>query len=401
MISNDLFLKIFEAASMQRWNDQVRATEMSELDKQAHKMVVAYVIARLEEDAGNKGVNRTLLIKYGLYEYLQRIVLTDLKPPLFYEIKQNREKYLKLNLWVYAKIYPFIKDLGSEFCEGFKDYILSETETIQTETIQTDTIQTETIESDINRSIISAAHFYVTKWEYDIISRFNPGGYQVEEIKGSIEKEQEKFAQIPGVRSLLSSPKLLSFINICGQLRYQVRWSHIYRVPRTSVLGHMLIVAIFSYLFSCIGGNDSQKTLNNYFTGLFHDLPEVLTRDIINPVKKSVEGLDELIKDYEKSEMDKRIYNLLPEKWHSEMRMYTEDEFGDTPQRDGRLVKAADDLGAFIEAYLSIKNGIKNENLENAMTNVRAKYKDFKLPGVDFNKIYNRFYADMSSNDRI
>jgi putative hydrolase of HD superfamily len=68
MIPNDLFLKIFEAASMQRWNDQVRTIEMSELDKQAHKMVAAYVIARLEEDAGNRGVNRTLLIRYGLYK---------------------------------------------------------------------------------------------------------------------------------------------------------------------------------------------------------------------------------------------------------------------------------------------------------------------------------------------
>jgi putative hydrolase of HD superfamily len=385
MISNDLFLKIFEAASMQRWNDQVRAVEMSELDKQAHKMVTAYVIARLEEDAGNSSVNRTLLIRYGLYEYLQRIVLTDLKPPLFYEIKQNREKYLKLNLWVYEKTYPFIKDLGSDFCEGFKDYILT---------------GTETNDADINRNIISAAHFYVTKWEYDIISRFNPGGYQVEEIKGSIEKEQEKFAQIPGVRSFLSSPKLLSFINICGQLRFQVRWSHIYRVPRTSVLGHMLIVAVFTYLFSCIGEFSSQKTLNNYFTGLFHDLPEVLTRDIINPVKKSVEGLDELIKDYEKSEMDKRIYNLLPEKWHGEMRLYTQDEFGDTPLRDGKLVKAADDLAAFIEAFLSLKNGIKNENLENAISNIRAKYQDFKLPGIDFKKIYDRFHEDLDSNDQ-
>lgn len=384
MILNDLFLKIFEAASMQRWNDQVRAIEMSELDKQAHKMVAAYVIARLEEDAGNKDINRALLIKYGLYEYLQRIVLTDLKPPLFYEIKQDREKYLKLNLWVYEKIYPVIKDLGGVFCEGFKDYILTD-------------IETNT--ADINRRIISAAHFYITKWEYDIISRFNPGGYQVEEIKSSIEKEQEKFAQISGVRSFLSSPKLLSFINICGQLRFQVRWSHIYRVPRTSVLGHMLIVAIFSYLFSCFGGFNTEKTVNNYFTGLFHDLPEVLTRDIINPVKKSVEGLDELIKDYEKSEMDKRIYNLLPEKWHSEMRLYTEDEFGVTPLRDGKLVKAADDLAAFIEAYLSIKNGIKNENLTNAMTNVRNKYKDFKLPRIDFNKIYGGFYADMESGD--
>ena len=83
---------------------------------------------------------------------------------------------------------------------------------------------------------------------------------------------------------------LKTFLDIAGQLRFQQRWSHLYRVPRTSVLGHMLIVAMFSYLFSYMAGASRERRINNYLTGLFHDLPEVLTRDIINPVKKSVEG---------------------------------------------------------------------------------------------------------------
>jgi putative hydrolases of HD superfamily len=372
IVKKPLLLKIYEAASMQRWNDQIRMVELTELDKQAHKMIAAYVLGKFEESESNRQINWTSMIEAGLFEFLQRIVLTDLKPPLFYEIKQDKEKYTKLNIWVYDRIYPFIEDLGQDFCTRFNNYIMGLNESIE-------------------YKIIGAAHFYITKWEFDIIQQFNPHGYQVKEIKNSIKKEQEKYSNIAGMRKLARSKELAAFIDICGQLRFQVRWSHLYRVPKTSVLGHMLIVAIFSYLFSLQSNKRNDIAVNNYFTGLFHDLPEVLTRDIINPVKKSVEGLDDLIKEYERSEMDKKIYKLIPEQWHGEIRMYTEHEFENIQNRDGELVKAADDLAAFIEAYLSILNGIHNENLIIAMNNLKEKYKAKVISGINFGKIYDDF----------
>jgi len=372
IVKKPLLLKIYEAASMQRWNDQIRTVELTELDKQAHKMIAAYVLGKFEESESIRQINWTSIIEAGLFEFLQRIVLTDLKPPLFYEIKQDKEKYLKLNIWVYDRIYPFIECLGQDFCTRFKNYIMDSSENIE-------------------RKIIGAAHFYITKWEFDIIQQFNPHGYQVKEIKNSIKKEQEKYNNIAGMKKLTRSKELTAFIDICGQLRFQVRWSHLYRVPKTSVLGHMLIVAIFSYLFSLQSNRSKDAAVNNYFTGLFHDLPEVLTRDIINPVKKSVEGLDDLIKEYERSEMDKKIYKLIPEQWHGEIRMFTEHEFENMQNRDGELVKAADDLAAFIEAYLSILNGIHNENLIIAMNNLKEKYKAKVVSGINFGKIYNDF----------
>ncbi len=372
IVKKPLLLKIYEAASMQRWNDQIRTVELTELDKQAHKMIAAYVLGKFEESESSRQINWTSIIEAGLFEFLQRIVLTDLKPPLFYEIKQDKEKYSKLNIWVYDRIYPFIECLGQDFCTRFKNYIMDSNENIE-------------------RKIIGAAHFYITKWEFDIIQQFNPHGYQVKEIKNSIKKEQEKYNNIAGMKKLTRSKELTAFIDICGQLRFQVRWSHLYRVPKTSVLGHMLIVAIFSYLFSLQSNRSKDVAVNNYFTGLFHDLPEVLTRDIINPVKKSVEGLDDLIKEYERSEMDKKIYKLIPEQWHGEIRMFTEHEFENMQNRDGELVKAADDLAAFIEAYLSIINGIHNENLIIAMNNLKEKYKAKVVNGINFGKIYDDF----------
>lgn len=407
MIKKPLLLKIYEAANMQRWNDQIRTIEITELDKQAHKMIAAYVLGKCEQDCGNKEIDWIEIIEAGFFEYLQRIILTDLKPPLFYEIRQNRERYIRLNQWVYESIYPVIKDLGERFCIRFRNYIM---ENLNKDINGSGEDKDSSVESenytigdgkpylnknlyikDINKKIVGAAHFYITKWEFNIIQRFNPKGYQVAEISKSIDRQQRKYNTIAGVKKLLSSKELINFIDICGQLRFQIRWSHLYRVPKTSVLGHMLIVAIFSYLFSYISSSSPKKIINNYFTGLFHDLPEVLTRDIINPVKKSVEGLDEIIKEYERSEMDKRIYKLLPAGWHDEMRMFTEKEFENTDIRDGQLVKAADDLAAFIEAYLSVENGIQNENLTQAMKNLKEKYKNKIISSIDLDRIYGEF----------
>ena len=209
--------------------------------------------------------------------------------------------------------------------------------------------------------------------------------------------KEQKYHDLQSMQRLLSSQQLIDFVSICAQLRFQIRWSHLHRVPKTSVLGHMLIVAMLSYLFSLETKSDPKRCANNYFTGLFHDLPEVLTRDVINPVKRSVVGLKDIIKDYERQEMERKIYKLLPLSWHQDMKMFTEEEFtermGDDGQidRDGKLIKAADELAAFIEAYLASENGIKSDDLERAKRDLKKQYKKASISGINFGRIYREF----------
>ena len=174
MIKKSLHLKIFEAASMQRWNDQIRTIELTELDKQAHKMVVAYILGRCEEDINGGEINWIEIIEDGLFEFLKRIILTDLKPPLIYRIKEDKKQYEKLNYWVFERISPFAEQVGEDFNLRFKKYLLEEEETLE-------------------RKIVNGAHFYVTKWEFDIIKSANPRVYLTEEIDESISQEQEKY----------------------------------------------------------------------------------------------------------------------------------------------------------------------------------------------------------------
>ncbi|MEK6622921.1 MAG: YfbR-like 5'-deoxynucleotidase, partial [Planctomycetota bacterium] len=147
----------------------------------------------------------------------------------------------------------------------------------------------------------------------------------------------------------------------------------------------------------------------------FHDLPEVLTRDIISPVKSSVEGLDDLIREYEKEQMEKEVYGLIPTEWHPEIRMYTEDEFynivtknGNRERvtskdindsynedvynpKDGELVKAADNLAGFIEASAAIRNGSASPELQEARLSMKKKYERSTIAGINFGEIYADF----------
>ncbi len=394
MLRKSLLLRIFDAANMQRWNDKIRPVDLRELDKQAHKMIIAYILGKYEQ--GNKAFSWIDVIEGGIFEFLQRLVITDLKPQIFYKIKEDPSQYKKLNEWVHQQLKPVISPLGEDFGRRFKHYFSDTRE-------------------NVNKRVLAAAHFYATKWEFDIIERANPKGYDIAEIGRDLERRQERYLDLKGLQELVLHVNLQNFVSLCGQLRFQVRWSHLHMVPRTSVLGHMMIVAILCYLFSLEISACNNRCINNFFTGLFHDLPEILTRDIISPVKKSFKEFERMIKIYEKQQMKKEVYNLIPKDWHAEMKMFTEDEFSSIViingkksrkksdeininfnedrfnPRDGEIVEASDRLAAFIEAFLTLQNGIKTPELDDAKRSVKTRYKGKSIAGINFGEIYADF----------
>jgi putative hydrolase of HD superfamily len=394
VIRKALLLKIFSAAFLQRWNDKIRPVEFTELDKQAHKMIIAYFLGKFAEQ--DPDFDWVQIIEGGIFEFLQRIVLTDLKPPVFYRIKENPDKYRQLNEWIYQQLHPVLSSLGKDFNRRFKQYFTAD-------------------EGTLNRRLLSADHIYATKWEFDILERVDPHAYEMEAIRNRLEEVESQYQDLEGMRLLKKTSSYKSFMDLCGQLRFQLRWANIHRVPRTSVLGHSLFVAILSYIMSLTIGACARRCSNNFFTGLFHDLPEVLTRDIISPVKRSIEGLEQLIKEYEREMMEKEVYNLIPPQWHAEFRMFTESEFENVvlldgawkrvtsteitarhnsdsfSPRDGELVKAADRLAAFLEAYVAIRNGSGSPELQEAIWYIKNNFSRVTAAGINFQEIYADF----------
>ena len=401
MLEN-LIERFYEAASMNRWNDHIRPVELTELDKQAHKMVIAYVIAKFEESDRDIKINWQNLIEGGIFEFLHRTILTDIKPPVFHKMMEEKEK--DLNKYVIKQLDKDMNGLGNNFKENFKKYFFDHNY------------------AKVEKRILKAAHYMATNWEFKIIYHTSPFIYGIEETKESIENQIEDHYDLIGVQKISLEKKSFGFIDLCGQLRFQERWAHSPRIPKTSVLGHMYIVAITSYLLS-LDNNSCQKRLyNNFFTGLFHDLPEVLTKDIISPIKTSIKGLEGIIKDYEEDQMKNRLLPLLPVSWRKEMRYFTQDEFENKIKidgkiikgvsyselnnlynkdefypLDGKIIKACDKLTAFIEADISIKHGITSKHLEEGRKNIYEKFKNKNVSGIDFGKLFN-YFKDRSFN---
>ncbi|MDR3291942.1 MAG: HD domain-containing protein [Methanobrevibacter sp.] len=379
----------FKSANMQRWNDHIRPVNLVELDKQAHKITVAYIISKVEESENNE-INWIELINKFLFDFFYRIVLTDLKPPIFHKMMDKKEN--ELNQYVLSLIEPKLNNFNPDFADKFVKYLNSNKDSIEDK-------------------ILKASHYIATNWEFKIIYNSGPFIYGIDKTKKDIEKRIEEYYDLRGVQKIFWDKKLNGFIDLCGQLRFQKRWAYIPRVPETSVLGHMLMVAAMSYLFtiSSIKHPCNKRIYNNFFGGLFHDLPEVLTKDIVSPIKRSVEGLDELIKEYETYQMENEILPLIPESWGSELKYLTEDEFdnkiiekgkikkvvsiGDFNQDkyspiDGELIEVADKLSAYMEAIASIRYGITSKELENASKNIKDEFSSKKILNLNVKDVY-------------
>lgn len=106
MINPKIIDYIFSSASIQRWNDYPRMVELVELDKQAHKFIIAYFIAKLEDD-----INFTHLIEAGIFEFLRRVVVTDIRPDVFRKALQKKSK--EINSWVVEKLRISLQDIDN------------------------------------------------------------------------------------------------------------------------------------------------------------------------------------------------------------------------------------------------------------------------------------------------
>jgi len=172
-----LLLKIFDAFTIQRWNDKIRPIDLLEMDKNAHKMVIAYCLGRYEEDAGKK-VNWNNIIRGGIFELLRRVVLSDIKSPVYRKIKDNTgEVFARLNEWVYKQLEPCVdsEDIKNELCEYLKS---------------------DNAIDQLSMDILSAAHIYASYWEFLIIKHANPNGYQISEIDKLMQNDLERYLHL-------------------------------------------------------------------------------------------------------------------------------------------------------------------------------------------------------------
>ena len=359
-LNMNLLHLFFDASNMHRWNDHIRPFDFTELDKQAHKAFIAWVLGKCYELSSKKKVDWVKLIKNGMFSFMERCVMTDIKPPLFHRIKAEKKK--EVAEYVYNEIEKTVKNLDENFLKELNDYLHSE-------------------EKCIENSILSAAHYMATQWEFGLVYDANSRTFGINATKDEIEKEIENHSAV--IDNLKDYEGIKSLISIIGQLRFQERWTRTPRIPKTTVLGHSILVANMVFLHNLDRNQDDRTIYNNYYSALFHDLPEVLTKDVITPVKTNVGGLSEILDAYEKEMIEKKIIPLIPKEWAEEFRFLVYNPFDEKNNEQfgivsGKDIKAADMLAAYMESRLSRYYGVTSKVLNEAEKTSVEKLKKFK-----------------------
>lgn len=391
-----MVLKLFEAFSIERWNDLVRPFDVVEMDKAAHTAVLAYVLGNLEEQNGND-IDWDRII-YGLFfDLLRKIALSDIKSPVQRMLRtEYPHEYAKLNTWIIEQYEPMLGK--SPIFQGLSQYL-----------------HDSGGGRDVTWKVMRSAHKYSAIRELEMITRVNEP-FRVEPINAQLSAELSEFSDLSGVSEIYGHGMVYQFITKIEQLRFQTRWNQTPRIPKTSVLGHSFFVAILVLLMGESGEFCPKRRYNNFFSALFHDLPEAVTRDIISPVKQATDHLSAIVKRIEDRVVEKELLPLMHDCYREELVYLTTNEFEnrirddhgrtvfvsyeDLQQScnnescnpvDGRLIRAADHIAAFIEADSSISHGITSVHLREGRNNILSLYpKGVNINGHDIGS----FFAD-------
>jgi putative hydrolases of HD superfamily len=394
MFDRALVLKIFEGFSIERWNDLVRPFEIIEMDKTAEKTVLAYIIGKFEEKRGVT-IDWNRIIYGTFFDLLRKIALCDIKAPVQRMIQNEYpEEYIKLNRWVIDQYRLLLKDDG--LLEAFSAHLLNPPDT-----------------TDITWRVLRAAHKYSTIREIEMLRMVNEP-FRIVGIEKGLNKDIESFLDLRGVQLLMTKQQPYEFLMEIERLRFQTRWNQTPRVPRTSVLGHSYFVSALVLLMGRKIGVSDTRCYNNFFSALFHDLPEAVTRDIISPVKQATDNLPHIVKEIEDVIVKKELEPLMDSCFRDEILFFIHKEFenrvrledgtvievsfeelqstyasGKYRAVDGKLVRAADHISAFIEAESSIDYGITSNHLRDGRKNIFAMYPEGRMVnGLDIGSFF-------------
>lgn len=377
MIPRGFVDRLYATSTVQRWTDHVRPLDLTALGKHAHMLVIAWVIGRRAERTEKWDVDWDYLIKGSLYELLRISVLTDIKAPILDEIRSSDEDRKKLDAYVVEELTSSLKDCPAGLLDDLVPYYADEHGAPERWNAY---------------KVLKAASALATAWEFRLIEHANPHVHDIAETRQGMDASVRKHQYVPAVLDLYEGRNdLARFTDLCGRLRFQLRWSQTPILPPRPVLDHELLVAYLAY--ACALDTPTGDARTDYwrryhacFGALFHDLPEVLTRDVIAPVKRDAQ-IEEVLRRIEEKQFNEKLVPLLPERMHREIAFFAMQEFEDKPwpptdwppyldhqdadregsPHPGKLIESCDKFAAFMEAFYSLSYGVRSDSLMGAV----------------------------------
>ena len=150
----------------------------------------------------------------------------------------------------------------------------------------------------------------------------------------------------------MSSP----FFALFSRMKYIDRWSLMRNTDTESLSQHSFDVSAIAHALAVIGNRRLGKSYDTgkiALTGMYHDMPEIITGDMPTPVKYYNTEIREAFGSIEKA-AQRSLLSTLPEDLREDYREYL---IPDEADESYRLVKAADKISALLKCMLEEKSG--------------------------------------------
>lgn len=173
--------------------------------------------------------------------------------------------------------------------------------------------------------------------------------------------------------------KFFAYIN---RMKYIKRWSLMRSIREENIMEHSQQVSVIAHALALInnkiyGGNvDVNKTV---LLAQYHEVGEVITGDLPTPIKYFNPEINLAYKDLEKNACE-RILNMLPEELKEEYKGYVLQK--DEDSEEGRLVKYADRLSAYLKCVEEMKAG--NNEFKKAKLSIEKELKSSDNKAVGY-----------------
>lgn len=172
-----------------------------------------------------------------------------------------------------------------------------------------------------------------------------------------------------------------SFFAFLSRMRHIYRWSLMRNVTRENIMEHSLQVAMIAHGLALINNRIFNGNINPErvtLLAVYHDCNEAITGDLPTPIKYFNPDIQDSYRNLENVSKEK-LLTLLPEQLQEDYRKVL---FFDENSPEGRLVKAADRICAYIKCVEELKAG--NGEFQKARQAIRKRLEKIDLPEVKY-----------------
>jgi len=278
---------------IQRWNDRIRPLPLVEIDRFALTMISSFIIGNILESNTESRLDWDFIIYGSIYDLFRKLRFYDMKSTVQRRIKDSfPDEWTNMNDKLLYELKYLVPNHLYQKLRSYRAFVTSEHGNLPWDKLITS--------SDLGYSfaVLRAAQRLSTYYEFKtVIHTYNKDQKVLNDLLGAL----STFEFLPGIGGTTSlteeNSKLYSFMKSIHSLRFQLRWSQAFKLPAASVLGHVGLVSVLSYFLyhelldqglASIVSDGNWIATNTFYAALFHDLPEVMTRDIVSPVKEEL-----------------------------------------------------------------------------------------------------------------